>query len=117
LGWVPAAVATKLSEEPLDPRRPFAAGAVATLRQAVGAERTGRFGGAMGIVGRSALHALATSLFSPSLFFPPEASKKLDPEIEDRNDDLLFNEIIWKAVKGKDPVMPPPMRSAFVLPR
>ncbi len=46
-----------------------------------------------------------------------EVSKKLDLEIEDRNDDLLFNEIIWKAVKGKDSVMPPPVRSAFVMPR
>ncbi len=46
-----------------------------------------------------------------------EASKKLDLEIEDRNDDLLFNEIIWKAVKGKDSPMPPPVRAAFVLPR
>jgi hypothetical protein len=46
-----------------------------------------------------------------------EVSKKLDLEIEDRNDDLLFNEIIWKAVKGKDAVMPPPVRAAFVMPR
>ncbi len=46
-----------------------------------------------------------------------EASRKLDLEIEDRNDDLLFNEIIWKAVKGKDAVMPPPVRAAFVVPR
>jgi YVTN family beta-propeller protein len=46
-----------------------------------------------------------------------ELSKKLDLEIEDRNDDILFNEIIWKAVKGKDSVMPPPVRAAFVVPR
>jgi sugar lactone lactonase YvrE len=46
-----------------------------------------------------------------------EVSRKLDLEIEDRNDDLLFNEIIWKAVKGKDSVMPPPVRAAFVVPR
>jgi hypothetical protein len=46
-----------------------------------------------------------------------EASAKLDLDIEDRNDDILFNEIIWKAVKGKDSVMPPPVRSAFVVPR
>jgi DNA-binding beta-propeller fold protein YncE len=45
-----------------------------------------------------------------------EASRKLDLEIEDRNDDLLFNEIIWKAVKGKDSAMPPPVRAAFVVP-
>ena len=46
-----------------------------------------------------------------------EASKKLDLEIEDRADDLVFNEIIWKAVKGADSPMPPPVRAAFVLPR
>ena len=46
-----------------------------------------------------------------------EVSQRLNLEIEDRNDDLLFNEIIWKAVKGKDSVMPPPVRAAFVVPR
>jgi DNA-binding beta-propeller fold protein YncE len=45
------------------------------------------------------------------------ASARLDLEVEDRADDLLFNEIIWKAVKGKDAVMPPPVRAAFVIPR
>ena len=44
-------------------------------------------------------------------------SAQLDLEVEDRADDLLFNEIIWKAVKGKDAVMPPPVRAAFVMPR
>ncbi len=44
-------------------------------------------------------------------------SQRLNLEIEDRADDLLFNEIIWKAVKGADAVMPPPVRAAFVLPR
>jgi DNA-binding beta-propeller fold protein YncE len=46
-----------------------------------------------------------------------DVSRRLDLEIEDRADDLLFNEIIWKAVKGADAIMPPPVRSAFVLPR
>ncbi|MBV8611235.1 MAG: phosphoesterase, partial [Singulisphaera sp.] len=46
-----------------------------------------------------------------------EASTRLNLEIEDRADDLVFNEIIWKAVKGADSPMPPPVRSAFVLPR
>ncbi len=46
-----------------------------------------------------------------------QASSRLDLEVEDRADDLLFNEIIWKAVKGKDAVMPAPVRAAFVLPR
>ena len=47
----------------------------------------------------------------------PQVSTHLDLEVEDRADDLLFNEIIWKAVKGKDAVMPPPVRAAFVMPR
>ena len=46
-----------------------------------------------------------------------EESKRLDMEIEDRADDLVFNEIIWKSVKGSNSQMPPPVRSAFVLPR
>ncbi|MBV8077140.1 MAG: bifunctional YncE family protein/alkaline phosphatase family protein [Planctomycetaceae bacterium] len=46
-----------------------------------------------------------------------EASTRLNLEIEDRADDLIFNEIIWKAVKGADSPMPPPVRSAFILPR
>jgi hypothetical protein len=46
-----------------------------------------------------------------------EVSARLNLEVEDRADDILFNEIIWKAVKGADAVMPPPVRAAFVLPR
>jgi len=46
-----------------------------------------------------------------------ETSKKLNLEVEDRADDLVFNEIIWKAVKGAGSPMPPPVRAAFVLPR
>ncbi len=45
-----------------------------------------------------------------------DASMNLDLEIEDRADDLVFNEIIWKAVKGADSEMPPPVRAAFVFP-
>ena len=45
-------------------------------------------------------------------------SMKLDlDEAEDRADDLAFNEIIWKSVKGAGSPLPPPVRSAFVLPR
>ena len=40
----------------------------------------------------------------------------LDLDAEDRADDLVFNEIIWKSVKGADSVMPPPVRAAFVFP-
>lgn len=46
-----------------------------------------------------------------------EASKKLNLAKEDQADDLIFNEIIWKAVKGARSPMPPPVRAAFVLPR
>src|SRR5262249_50590889 len=46
-----------------------------------------------------------------------EQSKRLNLEIEDRADDLVFNEIIWKSVRGADSPMPPPVRSAFVVPR
>jgi DNA-binding beta-propeller fold protein YncE len=46
-----------------------------------------------------------------------EVSKKLNLEVEDRADDLVFNEIIWKSVKGANSPMPPPVRAAFVLPR
>jgi YVTN family beta-propeller protein len=46
-----------------------------------------------------------------------EASERLNLEIEDRADDLVFNEIIWKSVKGADSPMPPPVRAAFVIPR
>ena len=35
---------------------------------------------------------------------------------EDQLDDLLFNEIIWKAVKGADSPCPPPVRAAFFVP-
>ncbi len=47
-----------------------------------------------------------------------ELSMTLDlDEAEDMADDLVFNEIIWKAVRGADSIMPPPVRSAFILPR
>jgi DNA-binding beta-propeller fold protein YncE len=35
---------------------------------------------------------------------------------EDAIDDLLFSEIIWKAVRGPDSPMPPPVRAAFFVP-
>lgn len=47
-----------------------------------------------------------------------ELSMTLDlDEAEDMADDLVFNEIIWQAVRGPKSVMPPPVRSAFILPR
>lgn len=41
-------------------------------------------------------------------------SAQLDFSKEDRIPDLLFSEIIWKAVKGEDAVLPAPRRSAFL---
>jgi DNA-binding beta-propeller fold protein YncE len=45
-----------------------------------------------------------------------EKSMKLDLEKEDQADDLVFNEIIWKSVKGADSPMPAPVRAAFIFP-
>ena len=44
-------------------------------------------------------------------------SSRLRFDKEDSNPDILFNEIIWKAVKGADSIMPPPVRAAFVFPQ
>ncbi len=44
-------------------------------------------------------------------------SMQLDLSKEDQADDLIFNEIIWRAVKGANSIMPPPVRAAFVLPQ
>ncbi len=41
-------------------------------------------------------------------------SMKFDFSKEDRAPDLLFNEVIWKAVKGEAAIMPSPKRSAFL---
>ena len=35
---------------------------------------------------------------------------------EDAADDLLFNEVIWRSVRGADSPMPAPVRAAFVMP-
>lgn len=45
-----------------------------------------------------------------------ELSAQLDLTKEDAADDILFNEVIWRAVKGPDSPMPPPVRAAFVHP-
>ena len=42
--------------------------------------------------------------------------EKQDLAKEDTLDDLLFSEIIWKAVRGADSPMPPPVRAAFFVP-
>ncbi len=41
----------------------------------------------------------------------------MDLAVEDRADDLLFGEIVWKAMRGAESPMPAPVRAAFVLPR
>lgn len=46
-----------------------------------------------------------------------EWSERANLETEDQADDILFNEVIWKAVKGPGSRMPPPVRAAFFLPR
>ena len=43
-------------------------------------------------------------------------SEKFDLTKEDAADDLLFNEVIWRSVKGPDSPMPAPVRAAFVMP-
>jgi DNA-binding beta-propeller fold protein YncE len=46
-----------------------------------------------------------------------EWSEKAYLEKEDQADDLLFNEVIWKSVRGPASRMPPPVRAAFFLPK
>ncbi len=41
-------------------------------------------------------------------------SEKFDFSKEDRVPDLIFSQVIWKAVKGEDSKMPAPKRSAFI---
>ena len=43
-------------------------------------------------------------------------SEKFDLAKEDQADDLLFNEVIWRSIKGADSVMPAPVRSAWFVP-
>ena len=39
----------------------------------------------------------------------------LNLAVEDAADDLVFNEIIWKSVKGANSPLPAPVRGAFFL--
>ncbi len=41
-------------------------------------------------------------------------SETFDFSKEDLIPDLIFSEVIWKAVKGEDSIMPAPIRSAFI---
>jgi hypothetical protein len=45
-----------------------------------------------------------------------DLSEKSDLTKEDRVDDLVFNEVIWRSVKGPDSPMPAPVRAAWVFP-
>jgi hypothetical protein len=43
-----------------------------------------------------------------------ELSEKFDWTKEDKIPDLVFNEILWKAIKGEHVATPGPSRAAFV---
>jgi DNA-binding beta-propeller fold protein YncE len=45
-----------------------------------------------------------------------QISKTMNLEVEDAADDILFNEIIWKNVRGVHSNMPAPRRAAFISP-
>lgn len=41
-------------------------------------------------------------------------SAKFNLAVEDAAPDIPFNEVIWKAIKGENSVMPAPRHSAFI---
>ncbi|MEI6074895.1 MAG: bifunctional YncE family protein/alkaline phosphatase family protein [Verrucomicrobiota bacterium] len=43
------------------------------------------------------------------------AKEKFNFAKEDANDDIKFNEVIWRSVKGRDDVMPAPVHAGFVM--
>ncbi len=49
--------------------------------------------------------------------FGQKESEKLNLEKEDAADDLVFNEIIWRSVRGANNPMPAPVRAAFFYPK
>jgi hypothetical protein len=57
-----------------------------------------------------------TNLFDVNVLDTPSAQKsaKFDFKKEDSIPDLEFSEVIWKAVKGEDSVMPAPRRAAIL---
>lgn len=57
-----------------------------------------------------------TNLFEINVLDTPSAQKsaKFDFKKEDSIPDLEFSEVIWKAVKGEDSVMPAPRRAAIL---
>jgi DNA-binding beta-propeller fold protein YncE len=46
-----------------------------------------------------------------------QLSMQFDLSTEDLADDLLFNEVIWRSVKGPSSPMPAPVRAAFFIPK
>src|SRR5207248_6131090 len=46
-----------------------------------------------------------------------KVSEGFDLTKEDAVDDLLFNEVIWRSVKGGDSKMPAPVRAGFFRPK
>lgn len=54
------------------------------------------------------------SALNPTEGWGAELSATLDLNKEDRADDLLLNELIWKSVRGLDSTMPAPVRASFV---
>jgi hypothetical protein len=57
-----------------------------------------------------------TNLFELNVLDTPSAQKsaKFNFKKEDSVPDLEFSEVIWKAVKGEDSVMPAPRRAAIL---
>jgi DNA-binding beta-propeller fold protein YncE len=53
---------------------------------------------------------------NPATAWGTDLSEKFDFSKQDLADDLLFNEVIWRSVRGADSPMPPPVRAAFVFP-
>ena len=45
------------------------------------------------------------------------ANEKFNFAKEDMNDDLKFNEVIWRSVRGADHPMPAPVHAGFVFTR
>ena len=53
---------------------------------------------------------------NPKTAWGAKMSERFDLSKEDAADDLLFNEVIWRSVRGANSPMPAPVRAAFVFP-
>ena len=65
---------------------------------------------------RFRLRALELFYRKPMPKWGADLSEKFDLTKEDRADDLLFNEVIWRSVKGAHAPMPAPVRAAWFFP-